>query len=88
MLFWRDGHGIQGQNYVPRLPENEISAGYDTLDTIIALGMSFLCTYLLYIYIYMEGDVIFNQAYNRSFHESLESLQYHASLAITRAIRQ
>ena len=54
MLFWRDGHGIQGQNYVPRLPENEISAGYDTLDTIIALGMSFLCTYLLYIYIYIH----------------------------------
>ena len=27
------------------------------------------------------------QAYNKSFHESLESLQYQASLAITRAIK-
>ena len=34
-----------------------------------------------------HGDVIFDQAYNKSFHESLESLQYNASLAITGAIR-
>ena len=33
------------------------------------------------------GDAIFDQAYNKSFHESLESLQYNASLAIIRAIR-
>ena len=32
-------------------------------------------------------DVIIDQAYNKSFHESLGSLQYHASLVITRAIR-
>ena len=38
MLFWRDEHGTQGQNYVALLPENEMSAGYDILDTIIALG--------------------------------------------------
>ena len=37
----------------------------------------------MYIYI----DVIFDQAYYKSIHESLESLQYHASLVITRAIR-
>ena len=54
----------------------------------------------IYIYIYMTyiiisfirphldyGDAIFDQAYNKSFHESLEFLQYNASLAITRAIR-
>ena len=33
------------------------------------------------------GDVIFDQVYNKSFHETLESLQYNASLAITGAIR-
>ena len=33
------------------------------------------------------GDVIFDQAYNKLFYENLESLQYNASLAITRAIR-
>ena len=33
------------------------------------------------------GDSIFDQVYNKSFHESLESLQYNASLGITRAIR-
>ena len=33
------------------------------------------------------GDVIFDQAYNKSFHENLESLQSNASLAITGTIR-
>ena len=33
------------------------------------------------------GDVIFDQVYNKSFHESLESLQCNASLAITGVIR-
>ena len=33
------------------------------------------------------GDVIFDQAYNKSFHESLESLKYNVSLAITGAIK-
>ena len=34
------------------------------------------------------GDVFFNQAFNNSFHERLESIQYYAILAITRAIRE
>ena len=38
-------------------------------------------------YICIYGDVIFDQAHNKSFHGSLESLQYRASLAITRVIR-
>ena len=42
-------------------------------------------TFIIYI-TYIYGDVIFDQAYNKSFHESLESLQYQASLAITRAV--
>ena len=33
------------------------------------------------------GDVAFDQAYSKSFHESLEFFQYNASLAITGAIR-
>ena len=32
------------------------------------------------------GDVIFDKAYNNSFQQTLESLQYKASLAITGAI--
>ena len=33
------------------------------------------------------ADVMYDQAYNSSFHEKLESLQYNAFLAITGAIR-
>ena len=33
------------------------------------------------------GDIIYNQAYNVSFHEKLESVQYNSALAITGAIR-
>ena len=32
------------------------------------------------------GDIIYNQAYNASFHRKLESIQYNAVLAITSAI--
>ena len=44
--------------------------------------------YIIFIRPHLDyGDVIIDHAYNKSFHESLESLQYNASLAITRAIR-
>ena len=33
------------------------------------------------------GDVIYDQAFNESFHAKLESLQYNATLAITGAIK-
>ena len=33
------------------------------------------------------GDIIYDQAYNTSFHQKLELLQYNACLAITGAIR-
>ena len=33
-------------------------------------------------------DIIYDQAYNSTFHEKLESLQYSACLAITGAIRK
>ena len=29
------------------------------------------------------GDIIFDQAYNKSFHDFIELIQYNASLAIT-----
>ena len=34
------------------------------------------------------GDVIFDQAINKSFHERLKSIQYNAAVAITGAIRE
>ena len=33
------------------------------------------------------GDILFDQAYNMSFHQKLEFSQYNACLAIARAIR-
>ena len=33
------------------------------------------------------GDTIIDQAYNDSFHQKLESIQYNAALAIAKAIR-
>ena len=32
-------------------------------------------------------DIIYDQAYNLSFHQKLESTQYNAALALTEAIR-
>ena len=33
------------------------------------------------------GDVIYDQHYNNSFHQKLESIQYNSALAITGALR-
>ena len=33
------------------------------------------------------GDIIYDEAFNNSFHQKIESLQYNAALAITSAIR-
>ena len=33
------------------------------------------------------GDIIYNRAYNTSFHQNIESIQYNAALAITGAVR-
>ena len=48
--------------------------------SLVTIHKSFIKTHLDY------GDVIFDQAYDNSFHEILESLQYNASLATTGAI--
>ena len=33
------------------------------------------------------GDIIYDRAYNTSFHQNIESVQYNAALAITAAVR-
>ena len=48
---------------------------------LIPLYKWFIRPYLDY------GDIIYEQTFNSSFHEKIESIQYNASLAITRAIR-
>ena len=50
--------------------------------------LSLVTTYKSFIRTHLDyGYVIFDQAYNKSFHESLEYLRYNASLALTGAIR-
>ena len=48
---------------------------------LLTLYKPFIRPYLDY------GDIIYEQAFNSSFHEKLEPIQYKASLAITGAIR-
>ena len=48
---------------------------------LIAISKSFIRSHLDY------GDIIYDQAYNVSFHQKIESILYNAALAITRAIR-
>ena len=49
--------------------------------TLITIYKVFVRPYLDY------GDILFDQTYNSSFHEILESIQYNACLALTRTIR-
>ena len=49
--------------------------------TLITIYKSFVRLHLDY------GDTLFDQTYNSSFHEKLESIQYNACLALTGAIR-
>ena len=48
---------------------------------LLTIYKSFIRPHLEY------GDIIYDQAYNASFHQKLELLQYNACLAITGAIR-
>ena len=44
--------------------------------------------YKAFIRLHLDyGDVVYNQLYNMSFHQKLESIQYDACLAITGAMR-
>ena len=49
---------------------------------LITIYNSFIKPYLDY------GDIIYDQAYNFSLHQELESIQYNVTLAITGAIRE
>ena len=47
-----------------------------------------LTIYKSFIRLHLEyGNIIYDQSYNTSFHQRLESLQYNAALAITGATR-
>ena len=49
--------------------------------SLLTINKSFIRPHLDY------GDVIYDRAYNESFHQNLESLQYSAAIAVTGAIR-
>ena len=49
--------------------------------SLLTIYKSFIRPHLDY------GDIIYDQAYNASFHQKMESVQYNAALAITGAIR-
>ena len=46
-----------------------------------------LTIYKCFIRPHLDYDIIYDQAYNLSFHQKLESIQYNAALALTGAIR-
>ena len=66
---------FQGAFYVINYPRRL------TIITLLTTYKSFIRPHLNY------GDIIYDQAYNTSFHQKLELLQYNACLAITGAIR-
>ena len=49
--------------------------------SLITVFKSFIRPFLDY------GDIIYDRAYNTSFHQNIESIQYNAALAITSAVR-
>ena len=49
--------------------------------SLVIKNKSFIRSHLDY------SDIIFDQAFNKSFHDNLESIQYNALLVITGAIR-
>ena len=50
-------------------------------EALVTIYKSFIRPHLDY------GDVLYDKAFNNSFHAKMESIQYNACLAITRAIR-
>ena len=48
---------------------------------LLTIYKSFIRPYLDY------GDIIYNKAYNSSFHQNLEKIQYNSVLAIKAAVR-
>ena len=48
---------------------------------LITIDKYFICPYLYY------GNILYDKAFNESFHQKIESAQYNACLAIVGAIR-
>ena len=49
---------------------------------------SLITIYKFFIWSHLDyGDIVYDQAFNESFHKNLESIQYNAAIAITGAIR-
>ena len=46
-----------------------------------------LTIYKCFVRTHLDYNIIYDQAFNNSFHQKIESLQYNAVLAITGAIR-
>ena len=66
---------------------NESIALLRKLQTILSRP-TLLTIYKAFVRLHLDyGDTIYGQAYNDSFHQKLESIQYNAALAITGAIR-
>ena len=54
----------------------------------ILLRSALLTIYECFVRTHLDyGDIIYDQTFNNSFHQKIESLQYNAALAITGAIR-
>ena len=52
------------------------------------LRQSLITIYKLFIRPHLDyGDIVYDRAFNESFHENLESIQHNAAIAITEAIR-
>ena len=52
-------------------------------------GSPLFTIYKSFIRLHLDyGDIIYDQAYNASFHQGLDSVQYNAALAVTGAIRE
>ena len=51
------------------------------IQALITIYKSFICLYLDY------EDIFYNKAFNESFHQNIESIQYIACLAIAGAMR-
>ena len=52
------------------------------MKALLPVYKCFICPHFDY------GDMIYDQSYNDSFHDKLESYQYKAALVMTRAIKE
>ena len=70
-----------------------LNKGKKTIDLLrkfqqILLRQSLITIYKSFIRPHLDyGDIVYDRAFNESFHKNLESIQYNAAIAITGAIR-